>query len=111
MEATRMRHTQFRALTMALTVFALVATLVGDSSAGTKVICSFAGGTDGEYIDSDLVIGSGGNIYGTSVQGGEFGGGNVFELTPSGGSWIHSVLYSFTGGLDGGEPYKGVTLD
>src|SRR6516225_9534975 len=80
MEATRMRHTQLRALTMALTVFALVATLVGDGSAGTKVIYDFAGGT-------------------------------VFELTPSGGSWIHSVLYSFSGGLDGGEPYKGVTLD
>jgi uncharacterized repeat protein (TIGR03803 family) len=96
---------------MALTVFALVATLVGDGSAGTKVIYSFAGGTDGEYIDSDLVMDSGGNIYGTSVQGGDFGGGTVFELTPSGGSWIHSVLYSFSGGLDGGEPYKGVTLD
>ena len=24
---------------------------------------------------------------------------------------MHTVLYSFTGGADGGEPYKGVTLD
>jgi uncharacterized repeat protein (TIGR03803 family) len=96
---------------MALTVLTLVATLVGAGSAGTKVIYSFGGGTDGEYIDSDLVMDSGGNIYGTSVQGGDFGGGTVFELTPSGDSWIHTVLYSFTGGVDGGEPYKGVTLD
>src|SRR5207237_6840836 len=26
-------------------------------------------------------------------------------------TWTHNVLYSFSGGTDGGEPYKGVTLD
>ena len=49
-----------------------------------------------------------GNLYGTSVQGGVFGGGTVFQVTPAG---VHTVLYDFTGGADGGEPYKGVTLD
>ena len=29
--------------------------------------------------------------------------------TPNG--WVRRVLYSFTSGADGGEPYKGVTLD
>ena len=52
-----------------------------------------------------------GNLYGTSVQGGAHGSGTVWELSPSGDSWTHTVLYSFTGGADGGEPYKGVTLD
>src|SRR5204862_169641 len=33
---------------------------------------------------------------------------HAFQVTPSG---AHTVLYSFTGGADGGEPYKGVTLD
>jgi len=75
------------------------------------VIYSFAGDDDGEYTDSDLVMDSAGNLYGTSVLGGDFGGGTVFELSPSGNSWTHTVLYSFTGGADGGEPYKGVTLD
>ena len=88
-----------------------VIALVGSASAGTSIIYSFAGDTDGEYIDSDLVMDSAGNLYGTSVQGGDFGGGTVFELSPSGSSWVHKVLYSFTGGADGGEPYKGVTLD
>jgi len=106
-----MRHTEFRALTMAFVVVVLVATLVGAGSAGTKVIYSFDGGTDGEYIDSDLVMDSAGNIFGASVQGGDFGGGTVFELSPYGDGWTHTVLYSFTGGADGGEPYKGVTLD
>ena len=81
-------------------------------AAGTpQVIYSFAGDKDGEYTDTDLVIDAEGNLYGTSVQGGAFGGGTVFRLSPSSTGWKHKVLYSFTGGADGGEPYKGVTLD
>jgi uncharacterized repeat protein (TIGR03803 family) len=80
-------------------------------AATTAVIYSFAGDEDGEYTDTDLVMDAAGNIYGTSVQGGDFGSGTVWRLSPSGGSWVHTVLYSFTGGADGGEPYKGVTLD
>jgi uncharacterized repeat protein (TIGR03803 family) len=74
----------------------------------TKLVYSFGGASDGEYTDTELVIDSAGNLYGTSVQGGTFGGGTVFQITPAG---VHTVLYNFTGGADGGEPYKGVTLD
>ena len=80
-------------------------------AATTTVIYSFAGDEDGEYADTDLVMDAAGNLYGTTVQGGEHGSGTVWELSPSGDSWTHTVLYSFTGGADGGEPYKGVTLD
>jgi uncharacterized repeat protein (TIGR03803 family) len=80
-------------------------------AATTTVIYSFAGGEDGEYADTDLVRDAAGNLYGTTVQGGTSASGTVWELSPSNGSWTHSVLYSFSGGTDGGEPYKGVTLD
>lgn len=81
-------------------------------AATTSVIYSFGGGQDGEYADTDLIRDGAGNLYGTTVQGGDYGGGTVWQLHPNGdGSWSHSVLYSFTGGADGGEPYKGVTLD
>jgi uncharacterized repeat protein (TIGR03803 family) len=73
---------------------------------GTSVIYSFAGDEDGEYADTDLAIDKAGNLYGTTVLGGDFGGGTVFQLSPSGNGWVHTVLYSFTGGPDGGEPYK-----
>lgn len=73
-----------------------------------KVIYSFAGGNDGEYTDTELVMDPAGNLYGTSVQGGASSSGTVFQVTTAG---VHTVLYSFTGGTDGGEPYKGVTLD
>ena len=77
----------------------------------TEVLYSFAGGDDGEYTDTDVAIDAAGNLYGTSVLGGEFGGGTVWQLSLVGGAWVHTVVYSFTGGADGGEPYKGVTLD
>ena len=77
----------------------------------TEVLYSFAGDEDGEYTDTDIAIDAAGNLYGTSVLGGDFGGGTVWQLSPVGSDWVHTVLYSFTGGADGGEPYKGVTLD
>ena len=52
----------------------------------TKLIYSFAGSTDGEYPDTELVRDSAGNLYGTSVQGGAFGSGTVFQVTASGNS-------------------------
>jgi len=93
-----------------LAVLTVVAMLAGSALAAstTKVIYSFGGGTDGEYPDTDLVFDHAGNLYGTTVQGGDFGSGTVFQLTPSG---THTVLYSFTSGNDGGQPYGGVTVD
>ena len=94
-----------------LTLFAAVLTTATITSAATKVLYSFGGGSDGEYTDTDLVIDKAGNLYGTSVQGGDFSSGTIFRLSPSISGWVHAVLYSFRGGDDGGEPYKGVTLD
>jgi uncharacterized repeat protein (TIGR03803 family) len=37
--------------------------------------------------------------------------GTVFKLRPSGGGWVLSVLYAFTGGSDGGSPSAGLTRD
>jgi uncharacterized repeat protein (TIGR03803 family) len=95
-----------------LSMLAIAAlTLSSASASTTEIIYRFTGGSDGEYLDTDLVVDRAGNIYGTSVQGGTFGSGTVFQLSHSSTGWTHTVLYSFTGGADGGEPYKGVTLD
>ncbi len=113
METTLFSYSRFlqfvRAFLATVATFALL--LSAASASTTKVIYSFAGGSDGEYLDTDLVIDGAGNLYGSTVQGGKFGSGTVFRLSPSGSGWTHTVLYSFTGGTDGGEPYKGVTLD
>lgn len=52
-----------------------------------------------------------GNLYGTTLCDGANNAGNVFELTPSGGSWTYSSLHDFTGGSDGGYPRSNVTFD
>jgi uncharacterized repeat protein (TIGR03803 family) len=43
----------------------------------------------------------GGNFYGTTFEGGAFGYGTVFAMSPSAAV---TMLYSFTGGNDGGHP-------
>jgi len=102
-------NTAFRAIAAA-SIVAGVLPAAGVHAATTTVIYSFAGDEDGEYADTDLVRDSAGDLYGTTVQGGTSASGTVWELSSSHGTWTHSVLYSFSGGADGGEPYKGVTL-
>lgn len=77
----------------------------------TSVVYSFSGSNDGGNPATALVFDASGNAYGTTVVGGDFGFGTVFQLTPSNGGWTETVLYSFTGGFDGKNPHGGVTLD
>jgi uncharacterized repeat protein (TIGR03803 family) len=78
---------------------------------------TFTGGSDGGVIGSGLVRDSTGNLYGTTQFGGttsstcSFGCGVVYELSPSGGGWVETVIHSFTGGADGSEPVAGLILD
>ena len=93
---------------LAATIFFLSAAHAATPT--TQTIYTFAGGRDGEYLDTDLVMDKRGNLFGTTVQGGA-GSGTIFRLSPTATGWKHAVLYKFTGGHDGGEAYKGVTLD
>src|SRR5260370_26580819 len=78
-----------------LTISAAVAILASAAWAAVpQLIYNFAGNNGGEYLDSDLVIDGAGSLYGTSVQGGDFGSGTAFHLTPSANGWNHSLLYS-----------------
>jgi uncharacterized repeat protein (TIGR03803 family) len=52
-----------------------------------------------------------GNMYGTASDEGASNCGVVWELAPSGGGWTESVLYNFTDGIDGCNPYSGVIFD
>ncbi|MGO9518619.1 MAG: choice-of-anchor tandem repeat GloVer-containing protein [Candidatus Korobacteraceae bacterium] len=62
-----------------------------------NVLYSFQNGNDGRTPIGGLTFDQSGNLYGSTYYGGQGGSGTVFELTPSGDSWILSTLYSFSG--------------
>lgn len=76
--------------------------------AGYKLMYSFKGGSDGAHPYAGVIQVSAGNLYGTTYQGGAANAGVVYKVTPMG---QESVLYSFTGGSDGGGPYAGLIAD
>ena len=55
-----------------------------------------------------MVLDKLGNLYGTTVSYGAYGCGTVFKLDTAGNE---TVLYTFTGGADGANPYAGLVLD
>jgi uncharacterized repeat protein (TIGR03803 family) len=52
-----------------------------------------------------------GNIYGTTHCDGNYNSGTLYELTPSGGTWNYSLLYTFTGGQDGQYSFSNLVLN
>jgi uncharacterized repeat protein (TIGR03803 family) len=84
-----------------------------------SVVYSFDGAQlDGQAPYSGLVIDASGNLYGTTLNGGAHSGeivngntnngGTVFKISPAG---VYSVLYAFSGAVDGQQPYAGLLLD
>jgi len=72
-----------------------------------KVLHSFENnGTDAGGVDSALIFGRTGNLYGTSAAGGSYNVGTVFELVPTvSGEWTEKFCITFTAHLGG----KGTT--
>jgi uncharacterized repeat protein (TIGR03803 family) len=67
---------------------------------------------DGINPNAALIFDSAGSLYGTTVFGGTHDEGTVYKLKPnSDGSWAESVLYSFSGGKDGGYVDAGLVFD
>lgn len=85
------------------TVFRIV-----PSTGAESVVYAFAGGSsDGANPYAGLIQASDGNLYGTTVLGGEGGAGTVFRIVP--GTGAESVVYAFAGGsADGANPYGGL---
>jgi uncharacterized repeat protein (TIGR03803 family) len=79
-----------------------------DTTGAETVLYSFTRGADGGYPQASLVRDSAGNLYGTTLYGGAYNGGVVFKLDTTG---AETVLYSFTGGADGGNPQASLVRD
>ncbi len=80
-----------------------------DSSGHETVLHSFQGQpSDGWDPNAGLIRDPAGNFYGTTLRGGVYGAGTVFELDTTG---KETVLHNFTGGSDGASPYAGLIRD
>lgn len=112
--------TQFGGAHSMGTVFEL--SKAANGSWGEKVLYSFCSATncaDGSVPDAPVIFGAEGQLYGTTSEGGQgaclgdgSGCGVAFELTPgANGQWNETVLYTFTGGDDGGTPIAGLVSD
>jgi uncharacterized repeat protein (TIGR03803 family) len=62
--------------------------------------------TDGLEPEGDLILGTDGNLYGTTAEGGVNGGGTIFSMTLTG---TLTTVYSFAPSLDGFFPRAGLT--
>jgi uncharacterized repeat protein (TIGR03803 family) len=103
---------QFMGKVLGMVAVAAMAVSVAWAASNGKIVYSFTGSGDGGDPAASLAFDATGNGYGTTVVGGAFGFGTVFELKRlSGGKFQETVLYSFTGGSDGKNPYGGVIFD
>ncbi|HWE06283.1 MAG TPA: choice-of-anchor tandem repeat GloVer-containing protein [Rhizomicrobium sp.] len=75
---------------------------------GLTVLYNFAGSSDGGDPFAGLIRDSAGNLYGTADYGGTAFAGAVFKVAPDG---TETVLYSFSGGADGAQPFSALVRD
>jgi len=63
--------------------------------------CNLTACADGEIPEGGLILGTDGNFYGTTVNGGKTGEGTIFKVTAAGQL---TTFYSFSAGTDNGYP-------
>jgi len=79
--------------------------------AGKEKLLFKFNGHNGLLPTAPVTFDSSGNLYGTTVNGGSYHLGEVFQLMQAAsGRWTEKVLYSFNG-TDGQNPYAGVVID
>ena len=81
-----------------------------DESGNLALVHAFASGnstSDGSDPYAGVTFGSDGSLYGTTASGGASGDGIVYKIAPDG---TYSILHSFAGGSDGGNPKAGITI-
>jgi uncharacterized repeat protein (TIGR03803 family) len=105
------KQRQFSVAFRHIVIFTVALLMAPRVWAGEKVLYAFSGGSDGGTPLAGLILDKAGNLYGTTWLGGALSAGTVFQLTRTAGHWTENVLYSFTGGQDGGNPTGDLIFD
>jgi uncharacterized repeat protein (TIGR03803 family) len=72
-----------------------------DLSGNVTTLYSFTGGSDGAFPEDHLLQGTDGYFYGVTLRTKSGGNGTIFRIDSSGN---FTLLYSFTGSVDGARP-------
>jgi hypothetical protein len=100
-------------LPLAVSLFLVLTSAAGAQTENAPTVYSFAGGADGIQPNS-LILAADGYLYGTTAYGGNNnlvcpggsaalpGCGTIFRMNTDGSN--ETVVYTFTGGTDGGVP-------
>lgn len=98
------------AATLAFFELALLLTSTYAVTQTEKVLFSFQG-KKRSFPAGHLIFDAAGNLYGTTGEGGAYGDGSVFELSPTpDGGWTEQVLHSFNF-TNGQYPYANLIFD
>jgi uncharacterized repeat protein (TIGR03803 family) len=85
------------------------------SPSGTETVlhsfCQQMGCPDGYYPQAGLVMDTNGNLYGTTLYNGAFGGGTVFKISSDGTATTFYNFCTATGCKNGRYPQAGLILD
>jgi uncharacterized repeat protein (TIGR03803 family) len=92
------------------TVWKLMPVTVGNKKGTYKetILHSFNSTKNGFFPYAGVTLDSSGNVYGTTADGGkyggDFGGGTIFKMTASGTTYTYKLLWNFNG-IDGYVPF------
>jgi uncharacterized repeat protein (TIGR03803 family) len=85
------------------------------SPSGTETVlhsfCQQMGCPDGYYPQAGLVMDTNGNLYGTTLYNGAYGGGTVFKISSDGTATTFYNFCTATGCKNGRYPQAGLILD
>jgi len=83
----------------------------GRSGYAETILHTFGGSADGSKPDGNVVANNRGDLFGVTAVGGIDAQGTAFELVPSGPHYIETMIHTFTGRADGGQPIGTLVLD
>jgi uncharacterized repeat protein (TIGR03803 family) len=103
-----MRSTRLNIVASVAAACVMAMLVAQPSQAQTYEVLHAFGGARGSTPAAGVILDGKGNIYGTTFHGGAYGNGTVYKLSLAG---KETLLYSFTGGADGGNPQAVLTQD